>query len=99
MKLVSVETPEKSVCKMTFSATAEELEAASNAVYERTRATYTIKGFQKGEKGHLFKIIHRQPAPPIEGHSPFIGQIMSESLYLCPQIQQFVPIPALDLLR
>ena len=26
MKLVSVETPEKSVCKMTFSATAEELE-------------------------------------------------------------------------
>ena len=35
MKLVSVETPEKSVCKMTFSATAEELEAASNAVYER----------------------------------------------------------------
>ena len=42
MKLVSVETPEKSVCKMTFSATAEELEAASNAVYERTRANYTI---------------------------------------------------------
>ena len=33
MKLVSVETPEKSVCKMTFSATAEELETASNAVY------------------------------------------------------------------
>ena len=49
MKLVSVETPEKSVCKMTFSATAEELETASNAVYERTRASYTIKGFQKGE--------------------------------------------------
>ncbi len=48
MKLVSVETPEKSVCKMTFSATAEELEAASNAVYERTRATaYTIKGFAR----------------------------------------------------
>ena len=41
MKLVSVETPEKSVCKMTFSATAEELETASNAVYERTRASYT----------------------------------------------------------
>ena len=36
MKLVSVETPEKSVCKMTFSASPEELEAASNAVYERT---------------------------------------------------------------
>ena len=49
MKLVSVETPEKSVCKMTFSATAEELETASNAVYERTRASYTIKGFAKGE--------------------------------------------------
>ena len=49
MKLVSVETPEKSVCKMTFSASAEELEAASNAVYERTRASYTIRGFAKGE--------------------------------------------------
>ena len=49
MKLVSVETPEKSVCKMTFSATAEELEEASNAVYERTRGTYTIRGFAKGE--------------------------------------------------
>ena len=49
MKLVSVETPEKSVCKMTFSASAEELETASNAVYERTRASYTIKGFKKGE--------------------------------------------------
>ena len=47
MKLVSVETPEKSVCKMTFSATAEELETASNAVYERTRASYTIKGFAR----------------------------------------------------
>ena len=33
---------------MTFSATAEELEAASNAVYERTRATYTIKGLPEG---------------------------------------------------
>ena len=39
MKLVSVETPEKSVCKMTFSATAEVLETDSNAVYERTRHT------------------------------------------------------------
>ena len=52
-----------------------------------------LQGFQKGEKGHLLEIIHRQPAPPIEGHSPFVGQIMSESLYLCPQIQQLVPIP------
>lgn len=49
MKLVNVETPEKSVCKMTFSASAAELEAASDAVYERTRATYTIKGFAKGQ--------------------------------------------------
>ena len=38
MKLVSVETPEKSVCKMTFRAPPEELEAASTAVYARTRA-------------------------------------------------------------
>ena len=37
MKLVSVETPEKSVCKMTFSATAEELETASNAVRSEER--------------------------------------------------------------
>lgn len=49
MKLVNVETPEKSVCKMTFSASAAELEAASDAVYERTRATYAIKGFAKGQ--------------------------------------------------
>ena len=28
---------------MTFSASPEELEAASNAVYERTRASYTIQ--------------------------------------------------------
>ena len=49
MKLVNVETPEASVCKMTFSATAEELEAASEAVYQRTRGNYTIKGFEKGQ--------------------------------------------------
>ena len=49
MKLVNVETPEANVCKMTFSATAEELEAASEAVYERTRDSYTIKGFEKGQ--------------------------------------------------
>ena len=49
MKLVSVETPEKSVCKMTFSASPEELEAASNAVYERTRASYTIRGFNRAK--------------------------------------------------
>ena len=34
---------------MPLRASAEELEAASNAVYERTRATYPIKGFAKGE--------------------------------------------------
>ncbi len=50
MKLVSVETPEKSVCKMTFSASPEELEAASNAVYERTRASYTIRGFKRAKR-------------------------------------------------
>ena len=35
MKLVSVETPEKSVCKMTFSATAEELEAHPRQLYDQ----------------------------------------------------------------
>ena len=49
MKLVSVETPEKNVCKMTFSATADELETAAEAVYQRTRDTFTIKGFAKGQ--------------------------------------------------
>jgi trigger factor len=49
MELIKVEMPEKSVCKMTFSASAAELEAASDAVYERTRADYTIKGFAKGQ--------------------------------------------------
>ena len=49
MKLVSVETPEKNVCKMTFSASAAELEEAAEAVYERTRDTFTIKGFAKGQ--------------------------------------------------
>ena len=49
MKLVNVETPEKNVCKMTFSASAAELEEASEAVYQRTRDTFTIKGFAKGQ--------------------------------------------------
>ena len=49
MKLVSVETPEKNVCKMTFSASAAELEEAAEAVYQRTRDTFTIKGFAKGQ--------------------------------------------------
>ena len=42
MKLVSVETPEKSVCKMTFSATAEELETASNADRGRPRRAHIL---------------------------------------------------------
>lgn len=49
MKLVNIEYPETGVCKLTLSATAEELEAGSQAAYERTRDTYTIKGFAKGE--------------------------------------------------
>lgn len=48
MKLVSVVTPEKDVCKMTFSATAEELNAAAEAVYVRQRADITIEGHEKG---------------------------------------------------
>lgn len=49
MKLEKLEYPEKSVVKMTFSATAEELEAGAQAVYERQRANYTVKGYAKGE--------------------------------------------------
>jgi trigger factor len=49
MKLEKLEYPEKSVVKMTFSATAEELEAGAQAVYEHTRDSYTIKGFEKGQ--------------------------------------------------
>ncbi|MFR9065838.1 MAG: trigger factor family protein [Faecalibacterium prausnitzii] len=50
MKLVSVETPEKSVCKMTFSATAEELESCvQRACTSAPAPAYTIKGFAKGE--------------------------------------------------
>ena len=49
MKLEKFEYAEKRVVKMTFSATAEELEAGAQAAYERTRDTYKIKGFEKGE--------------------------------------------------
>ncbi|MCI2047751.1 MAG: trigger factor [Faecalibacterium sp.] len=49
MKLEKLEYPESKVVKMTFSATAEELEAGAQAVYERTRDSYTIKGFEKGQ--------------------------------------------------
>lgn len=49
MKLVNTEYPEAGVCRLTLSATAEELEAGAQAVYERTRDNYTIKGFAKGE--------------------------------------------------
>ena len=48
MKLEKLEYPEKYVAKMTFSATPAELEEASQAVYERTRESYTVKGFEKG---------------------------------------------------
>ncbi|MBQ7858795.1 MAG: trigger factor [Faecalibacterium sp.] len=49
MKLVKIEYPENGVCLLTLSATAEELEAGAQAVYERVRSEYTIKGFAKGE--------------------------------------------------
>lgn len=49
MKLEKLEYPEKYVVKMTFTADAAELEAAAQAVYERTRSDYTVKGFEKGE--------------------------------------------------
>ena len=54
MKLVNVETPEKNVCKMTFSASAAELEEAAEAVYQRTRDTFTIKGFAKPTGANTF---------------------------------------------
>ena len=74
MKLVSVETPEKSVCKMTFSATAEELETASNAVYERTRANYTIKGFEKGEADRARALWQRRFGQPPRSPADFARQ-------------------------
>ena len=49
MKLEKLEYPEKYVVKMTFTADAAELEAAAQAVYERTRGDYTVQGFAKGE--------------------------------------------------
>lgn len=49
MKLDRIEYPEAGVCLLTFSATAEELEAGAQAVYEEKRSTFTIKGFEKGE--------------------------------------------------
>lgn len=49
MKLENLEYPEKYVVKMTFTADAAELEAAAQAVYERTRGDYTVQGFEKGQ--------------------------------------------------
>ena len=49
MKLTKLEYPENNVVKMTFAADAAELEAAAQAVYERTRGDYTVQGFAKGE--------------------------------------------------
>ena len=74
MKLVSVETPEKSVCKMTFSASPEELEAASNAVYERTRASYTIRGFKKGEADRAQIELTAASTPLVRCHQRSDGQ-------------------------
>ncbi len=49
MKLLTVEYPEQDVCQLTLTATAQELEEGAAAIYERTRETYTIKGFEKGQ--------------------------------------------------
>lgn len=49
MKLVTVEYPQQSVCQLTLSASAQELETAAAAVFERIGGTYKIKGFEKGE--------------------------------------------------
>ncbi len=48
MKLLTVDYPEQFMFQITLSATAEELEAGAQAVYERARSTFTIKGFEKG---------------------------------------------------
>ena len=49
MRLEKLEYPEKYMVKMTFVADAAELEAVSQAVYERTRGSYTVKGYERGE--------------------------------------------------
>lgn len=55
-----------------------------------------LQGFQKGKKGHLLKIIHRQPRPATYRHSPPIRPIMGKPPHRCPQLQQLVLVPALD---
>ena len=49
MKRTKVDTPEKGVYRFTFTASAEELEQAVQAVYERTRGNLEIKGYKKGQ--------------------------------------------------
>jgi trigger factor len=49
MKREKVEYPEQGICLVTFSASAGELDAAAQRVYERTRAGIEIEGFAKGE--------------------------------------------------
>ncbi len=48
MKLENITYPEQYVCKLTFSETAEALEAATQAAYERKRADLKIKGIERG---------------------------------------------------
>ncbi len=48
MKLLSVEYPQPNICLFTFSATGQELEDAAAIVYERMRASFKIKGFERG---------------------------------------------------
>ena len=49
MKRTNVETPEQDVYRFTFTADAQELEAAVQAAYERTRSQIQIEGYAKGE--------------------------------------------------
>ncbi len=49
MKLLTVEYPQENVCQLTLSATAEELETAAAAAFERFGVNYKVKGVEKGE--------------------------------------------------
>lgn len=49
MKLIRTENPERFVTVFTFAADAAELEAACQAVYERSRSNIQIEGYAQGE--------------------------------------------------
>lgn len=48
MKLEKVSYPEQYVCTISISATGEELEAETQAVFEKKRPSLNIKGFERG---------------------------------------------------